>query len=85
MHYFDPRNFDKIKLQNTLADSALEKVSTLLKQHFPQIKVDDLRDELISFAKNWSIFQKVLSENYQTVVENENDDLETNLVNTYTK
>ena len=32
--YFDPRNFDKIKLQNTLPDSALEKVSTLLKQHF---------------------------------------------------
>ncbi|KAI6646950.1 hypothetical protein LOD99_9044 [Oopsacas minuta] len=37
--YFDPRNFDKIKLQNALPDSALEKVSTLLKQHFPEIKV----------------------------------------------
>lgn len=65
---FDPRNCHEI-CEQKLPNLALEKVSALLRQHFPDTEVDCLREELLSFAKHWPKLKQTLAGQFLTLVE----------------
>lgn len=63
---FDTHNFDDIVSGKfTVPANALDKVTLLLQQFFPQLDATNLKDELISFAKHWSSLKVGLPDAFQ--------------------